>query len=444
MRDKRYKALLDAKAEVVNASTAILDGADAEGRDLSDEERATLDANSARLETIKADLARFEAARAYEREMTAERPREPRVAAGWAPASERDAEPTTRQETAAREQRFGGLGEQLMAVAAFGRGEGFDRRLIPVGAAATGLNEGIGGDGGFLVQTDYSSTILQRAYDTGEVLRRCRQQPISANANGIKLPAVDETSRANGSRFGGIRAYWAAEADTVTATRPRFKLIEIGLNKLMVLVYATDELLADATALESWIMSTVPQEINFVLEDAIINGTGAGQPAGIMSADALVTVAKETSQTAATVNATNVQKMHARMPARNRSSAVWLVNQDVEPQFPLLTVGNYPTFQPDYTQAPGGRLLGKPVVPTEYNATLGTVGDILLTDLSQYILATKGGVMAASSMHVRFLYDEMVFRFVLRVDGQPAWHSALTPYKGSNTISPFVALATRA
>jgi hypothetical protein len=37
----------------------------------------------------------------------------------------------------------------------------------------------------------------------------------------------------------------------------------------------------------------------------------------------------------------------------------------------------------------------------------------------------------------------MAFRFILRIDGQPAWHSALTPYKGSNALGPFVVIATR-
>ena len=40
--------------------------------------------------------------------------------------------------------------------------------------------------------------------------------------------------------------------------------------------------------------------------------------------------------------------------------------------------------------------------------------------------------------------DESVFRLVYRCDGQPLWSAALTPFKGSNTLSPFVTLAERA
>jgi hypothetical protein len=48
------------------------------------------------------------------------------------------------------------------------------------------------------------------------------------------------------------------------------------------------------------------------------------------------------------------------------------------------------------------------------------------------------------SVHVAFLTDESIFRFIYRVDGQPIWNAALTPFKGSNTLSPFVVLAARA
>jgi HK97 family phage major capsid protein len=73
------------------------------------------------------------------------------------------------------------------------------------------------------------------------------------------------------------------------------------------------------------------------------------------------------------------------------------------------------------------------------------VGDIICADLGGYILAEKGGIQADMSIHVNFIYDESVFRFVLRLDGQPQRASALTPYKGgsSYTQSHFVALATR-
>ena len=75
---------------------------------------------------------------------------------------------------------------------------------------------------------------------------------------------------------------------------------------------------------------------------------------------------------------------------------------------------------------------------------VGTVGDIILADMSQYRLIRKGGVQGAQSQHVRFLYGENVFRWVMRVNGKPLWNAPLTVAKGSLQRSPFVTLATRA
>ncbi len=82
-------------------------------------------------------------------------------------------------------------------------------------------------------------------------------------------------------------------------------------------------------------------------------------------------------------------------------------------------------------------------MPLEQCNNIGGVGDIILGDLSQYLLIDKGGINTASSIHVRFLYDESVFRFIYRVDGQPIWNKPVTPFKGSNSLSPFVTLAAR-
>ena len=315
--------------------------------------------------------------------------------------------------------------------------------------APTGLQEGIPSAGGFLVGVDRAAGLLSRVYNVGSVLQRTDMVGISANSNGMTFYAEDETSRANGSRRGGIRAYWAAEAAEKIASQPKFREMELKLKKAIGLVYATDELLADASALESWIMQNLPEELSFVVEDSIINGTGVGMPLGVLTSGCTVSVAKETGQAAATIVSENVDKMWARRWIGGRNY-VWFVNQDTGPELANLNravgTGGALVYNPPggLSQAPYGTLKGAPVFEIEYAATLGTVGDIILADMSQYQMINKGGVESASSIHVRFVYDESVFRFVYRVDGQPKWDAPLTPFKGTNTVSPFVTLATRA
>jgi hypothetical protein len=58
-------------------------------------------------------------------------------------------------------------------------------------------------------------------------------------------------------------------------------------------------------------------------------------------------------------------------------------------------------------------------------------------------MAEKGGMTSDMSIHVRFVYDESVFRFVMRLDGQPVLASPVTPANGGSTQSHFVTLETR-
>lgn len=357
----------------------------------------------------------------------------------------------------AQDRSWGSFGEFLGAVVrAASPGGSADARLYQF--APTGAGEAVPADGGFLVGTEFSNTLLQRSYDLAAVASRCRRMPVGAGFNRISWPYVDETSRVAGSRWGGVRVYRAAEADTVTAAKPKFGRLEINLEKLMGIAYATDELVADSTQLEAVFSQAFAEEFAFTLDDEIINGDGVAKCLGIMNAACKVSVAKETSQAAATILSLNISKMWSRLWARSRPNAVWFINQDVEPQLDMLSVavknvagsenvGGFgsPVYVPagQVAGSPYGTLKGRPVIPIEQCATVGTVGDILLVDPTQYLLIDKGGVQGAQSMHVRFLYDEMTFRWTYRVNGKPIWKAALTPAKGTNTLSPFVSLDTR-
>lgn len=344
--------------------------------------------------------------------------------------------------------RFNSFGEQLAAVMKAGQpGGSVDPKLFN---AATGLNETVNSDGGFLVQTDFTNELLQEVFQTGVLASRCRRIPISGNANGIKINGVDETSRAS-TRYGGVLGYWADEAGEKTASKPKFRKIELDLKKLIGLCYATDELLADAAALEAFIKQAFVGEFGFLIDDAIVNGTGAGMPMGILNAGCKVSVAKETGQPADTVVAENIVSMYARRFASQTQNYAFYYNQDIEPQLLKMSLavgtGGIPVYMPPggLNDAPYGRLMGLPAIAIEQAATLGDSGDIILANFKNgYVLAEKGGIKSDMSIHVRFIYDESVFRFVLRIDGEPVRASALTPYKGSNTLSHFIVLDERA
>ncbi len=424
-----------ARAAIIKQARDLVDKATTEKRDLTDEENTGYECLLAEADKMLRTIEREEQLQGLER--------------GLGQPQQEPIRPDPSDPAPGQQRVWKSFGEQLRAVVEAARPGGtIDSRLTT--RAASGASESVPSDGGFLVQEDFVSELLKRTYETGVLASRCRKIPISPNATGLKINAVDETSRVNGSRWGGIQAYWTNEADTPTATKPKFRQMNLILEKLTGLCYATDELLQDAAALESVLTQGFAEEFGFKIDDALISGTGSGQPLGILNSPALVTVAKETGQSAATVVAENIINMRARLWARSRPNSVWLINQDVEKQLHQLSLpvgtGGIPVYLPanGLSGLPYDTLYGRPVIPIEQCSTLGTVGDIILADFSQYLLIDKGAMQSAASIHVRFLYDESVFRFIYRVDGEPIWNKPLTPYKGTNTLSPFVALATRA
>ena len=348
----------------------------------------------------------------------------------------------------AGDQPWLSFGEQLMAVkdAAVSHGQNMDARL----KAPTGLSEEVPADGGFLVQTDFATTLLEKTFAASGIISRVFRVPISANSNSIKIPAVADSSRADGSRSGGILAYWVGEGDTKTPSYPSFAQVSLELKKLIGYTTCTDELLQDMSALEAWISRAFAAEFDFKIVDAIINGDGAAKPLGILNAPCLHTVTAETGQGAATIVAENIAKMWMSRFGPNSANYVWLYNQNIEAQLDTLNYGVGATGGALVYMPPGGisgapyaTLKGRPMIPCEHAATLGTAGDLILADLSQYIMIDKGSMQSASSIHVNFTTDQTAFRFVYRCDGQPLWSTYLTPYKGSTSYqSPFVVLSS--
>jgi HK97 family phage major capsid protein len=261
--------------------------------------------------------------------------------------------------------------------------------------------------------------------------------------------ALNETSRASGSRWGGLQAYWTAESAEKEKSKPDFRQVELQTKKATILLYLTDELLEDVEALQSYCTDLMEAEISWTIDEALINGTGAGQPLGILNSPAKVAVNKQTGQVANSIVVENVLDMWARLLPGSARNSVWFVNQDALPQLYTMgiTIGvaGSPLFQPagGLSQSPYNTLLGRPVIPCEHCQTLGTEGDLILSDMSQYLLATKGGLQIASSIHVRFIYDESVLRAVFRVDGSPLLAAPITPAKGANDLSAWITLQSR-
>ena len=419
----------------------LLDAADAEGRDLTPDEMTKATALTAKVEGMNQRIAIAEkmrpAAPAPVRRTSAEpgNPGNPgRSTARVSPVP-----------AAHGTHGFGHFGEFCVNVRRACIGEQ-DAQQRFMNVASTFGGELAGGDGGYLVPPDFRAAIWEKVNAEDSLISRAT--PFVTSGNSISFPK-DETAPWDST--GGVQCYWDSEASQLTSSKPAFQLDTARLARLTALVPVSDELLEDAPAIDSYIRAKAPSKMVSKINTAIIRGNGVGKPQGILNARSLITVAAETSQDVATIYHRNIVNMWAQMYAPCRRNAIWLINQDCEPQLDLMSFRDnntmpIPIYSPvgGASASPYATLKGRPVVPLEACSTVGTVGDIMLVDMSQYMALTKGQQIKTDvSMHLYFDQGLTAFRFIFRLNGQPLWTSSITPENGSVNRSWAVALATR-
>lgn len=338
-----------------------------------------------------------------------------------------------------RAEKFGGFesaGAWMMAVKKAGQTGEIDKKF------SNYAKESVGEDGGFLVPEEISAAILKKMAGDESLMSRTTAIQVGGNALTIN---VDENQPWNG----GVQAYWTAEGAAITESKPAFKQASWRLQKLAAMVKATDELLDDATALESYILASAPNAIVHQVNKAILTGNGVGKPLGIINSPFTVTVAAEGGQAADTVVAANILKMYSRMIPQSRVNAAWYINPAVEEQLRLMKApdDSYIYLAPgsQMNQTPYATLLGRPVIPLMGGMpALGDVGDLVFADLSYYYMIRKAaGVKSATSIHLHFDKEITSFRFSLRLDGKCPFQAPVTTEFGAYQMSAFVQLAAR-
>ena len=332
----------------------------------------------------------------------------------------------------------------VRAVVSAGRGGPVDARL-------RAQNTVIGDEGGFAVPQAVVNTMLEATMTGGELLSRVSTRPVT-NGNTYTETLVKEEARTNGSRNGGVRGYWLAEDGSYTESQASTRQLDLKLQKLGALVKLTEEQIDDGPALVSFLNEQVPEELRFVAEQAVWEGDGTAKPLGALSSGALVTVAIEGSQTIANTAGNiwvNAAKMYSRMPTSMLQGAAFFINQSLYAKILTATAGtaggSHPMFTPPGQLAafPNGAIYGKPIVPIEYASAEGTVGDFVFANFADYLLISKGGVRQSTSLHAEFTRDRQLMKFTWRLNGAPRTRTPLTPFKGSDTLSPYIALAAR-
>jgi len=334
-----------------------------------------------------------------------------------------------------------------------------DPRLIPASVVlgaqdgkggwateAKDLVENIGASGGFTVFPEHLNTLFQM--ETLERIVRQRSTVIPMRSRVMSIPVLDQTGApaAGSSYYGGAVAYWTEEGTQKTESQPDFRQMQLTAHELIVYTEASDSLLADsAIPLEALLQALFRGVVMNEEEWCFINGTGAGQPLGIVTANTVAGLGPTIVVTRTAASQIQIADVFEMLSSFQGRSPVWIAHQNTMPQVLRL---NGPAGNPSYVWIGNGRdampttLMGYPIFFVENAMPLGNSGDIILADLTQYLIGDRQMVTIDASKHNRFQYNLTSWRAVHRVDGRP-WLSAPITYRdGTTTVSPFVILDT--
>ena len=328
------------------------------------------------------------------------------------------------------------LGDWLLAVK-----RNDTKRLTTVYGSKKDMAEGAGATGGYLVPTEHLTPLLRLAEMQSPIYQRVTKQPVAADAG--EWPALDQfvapSAGAGNTAFaGGVTAAATAEGATLTETQPTFVNLEYRIHKIGGYVEVSNEMIADSPeSIEGLLRSLFGLSIAAKNERNILRGTGVGEPLGILNAPGTIGVTTNANDT---FSYTDVLNMMSRFRAAG-GAPVWITHPSVIPQIgtlavasgsPVVWAGNLAGGQPN-------TLMGYPILFSEHMPQWKS-DDVILADLSAYIMFERSSLSVAYSEHAAFLNDKGTWRFTVRNDGMPWVKSAITlaDPTGSYTVSPFV------
>jgi HK97 family phage major capsid protein len=424
------KQLREKRAKLVAQMRGIIETAEAEDRDLTAEEQQSFDDMQAESATLEKRISRLEGVETVENALNqrvdAHSRRSPIERAGGAEAS----------------REFESLGQFLNAV----RFNPNDQRLSfveGVGAAGDGddrrAEQRMDNDpqGGFMVPQQFSQTIM--SVEPQDALVRPRANVIPAGSPpdaGITMPTLDQSGAAPGNVFGGMTFDWIEEGGDKPETDASLGSVSLVPKEIAGFVTVTDKLLRNWQASSTFLTNLMRGGVAAAEDFAFYRGDGVAKPLGVLNAPVTKFIHRAVANQ---VSYEDLVAMVAVLLMRG-GSPVWSAPQSSLPQFATLKdpQGRY-IWQANAVGGFAGTLLGYPLRWNNRAPGLGSKGDILMADWSNYLIKDGSGPFVAASEHVKFTQNKTVIKIFWNVDGAP-WMNAPFTEENGYQVSPFVAL----
>lgn len=399
-------------AEIIEKMRGILNKADEEKRDLTDEETRAYEQFEAESEKVKAAVAREERLSSVELELRR------RVDDPLRP-------PVTRSQP---ETEFRSFGEFLHAV----RFNPSDARLQQQRSQSMTIGE----SGGFAVPTQFIPTLLQVTPQQAIFRPRCTVIPAGDSPDtDVSMPALDQSSDNN--IYAGVTVAATAEGATLSETEAKLREIELKPEEIGAYINVTNKLLRNWGACATVVENLLRKALIGYEDTKVLTGTGVNQMLGILNSPARISY---TRATASQIAYADLRGIYARI--KFGGSLIWVGSQTILPQIMNIQGGNSANiFVPDARENVSGTLLGIPLLLNDRSPALGSEGDLVLCDPAYYLLKDGLGITISLSEHFLFTSNRTIFKALFSIDGKP-WLNKPIPLEGSssNTISPFVVL----
>lgn len=269
------------------------------------------------------------------------------------------------------------------------------------------LSEGIDADGGYLVPEEYDTRLIEQLEEEN-IFRKLGTTITTSGERKINIAATKPA------------AAWIDEGEALTFGDATFAQINLDAHKLHVAVKVTEELLYDnAFKLEQYILRQFAKALSNAEEDAFINGTGTGQPLGVLAAEGGAEIGVTTTS-ATDITYDDLVDLVYSLKRPYRKNAAFLCNDQTLGTLRKLTDKNGRSLWQDSVQdGEPGRILGYKVYTSPYFPVI-TAGmpAIAFGDYSYYNIGDRG-TRSFSELKELFAGNGMIgFVAKERVDGK--------------------------
>ncbi|HEV2375854.1 MAG TPA: phage major capsid protein [Streptosporangiaceae bacterium] len=320
---------------------------------------------------------------------------------------------------------------------------------------ANAMTERVPSQGGFLVPENLRSQVM--SYMTTAVVRP-NAMVLPMDSLRLPIPVLDNPTQNSGNQaLGGLTFSFTEEGAAISASVPSFGRTVLEAHKLAAYLQdVPNELVDDAAGpFGDFLARVIARGYGWAEDDSFFNGTGVGQPQGLIYAPSQVTVTRGTSSK---VLLTDIAAMFKVLhPAARQdgftpgvTSVRWLVSstamdQILELYLAVGTPANQAVAPSDWFQAGDGdkvgpSILGLPVSVTDHQPAVGSTGDVMLADISQYLIGDRLEMtVERSAQGAGFIKGTSNFRVRSRVDGR-YWIQFTTTTEAGQTVGPVVVL----